>query len=108
MKQYNIMGGIDQIENKIEVEKGVLYKLINDNYDSIVKRGLITSQTTKEDFINKLNEEISEFIHEYNERGVIDPEELSDIILVCFNMAKHYDINIEEELKNKIKTNFKR
>ena len=36
-------------------------KLINDNYESIVKRGLITPQTTKEDFLNKLFEEVGEF-----------------------------------------------
>ncbi len=108
MKQYNIMGGIDQIENKIEVEKGVLYKLINDNYESIVKRGLITPQTTKEDFVNKLFEEVGEFEEVYVEHGMIDSEELADIILVCLNIAKHYNIDIEKEMKGKIAVNFNR
>jgi len=39
---------------------------------------------------------------------MIDAEELADIILVCLNIAKHYNIDIEKELKNKIQVNFKR
>jgi NTP pyrophosphatase (non-canonical NTP hydrolase) len=35
-------------------------------------------------------------------------EELADVILVCLNIAKHYKIDIEKELNNKIKKNFKR
>jgi hypothetical protein len=35
-------------------------KLIDDNYNSIVKRGLITPYTTHYDFYNKLLEEVKE------------------------------------------------
>ena len=70
--------------------------IIESNYISIVKRGKINSHTTLKEFLDKLDEEVLEF-KESNE-----PEELADIILVCLNIAKHYDIDIEKELKDKI------
>lgn len=76
--------------------------IIESNYNSIVKRGLINSHTKFKEFIDKLDEEVNEY-KESNE-----PEELADIILVCLNIAKHYDINIETELKNKIIKNYER
>jgi len=76
--------------------------LIESNYNSIVKRGLINSHTKFKEFIDKLDEEVNEY-KESNE-----PEELADIILVCLNIAKHYDIDIETELKNKITKNYER
>ena len=102
------MGGIDEINNNCVVKRGGLDGLINDNYDSIVKRGLITPETTDQDFVNKLFEEVGEFEEIVSEHGMIDAEELADIILVCLNIAKHYNIDIEKELKNKIQVNFKR
>jgi len=90
-------------------------KLIEDNYSSIVKRGLITPNTTKDQFVDKLFEEVAEFeevaneIHftEYPQHDNFN-EELADVILVCFNIAKHYNIDIEEELKKKIAKNHQR
>ena len=35
-------------------------KIIQDNYDSIVKRGLITTSTTRNEFLDKLFEEVAE------------------------------------------------
>ncbi len=35
-------------------------------------------------------------------------EELSDVILVCLNIAEHYQIDIEKELISKIEINEKR
>ena len=84
-------------------------KLIEDNYQSIVDRGLITPSTTKLDFINKLFEEVYEFeesIYDLNWSNI--EEELSDVIMVCLNFAKHYKIDIEEEIKKKIKVNQQR
>ena len=83
-------------------------KIINDNYDSILKRGLITPKTTKEDFVNKLFEEVGEFEEVFIDHGMIDSEELADIILVCLNIAKHYKIDIEKEMRGKIAVNFNR
>ena len=70
--------------------------IIEQNYNSIVKRGKINSDTTWQEFIDKIDEEVDEF-KESN-----DPEELADIILVCLNLARHFDIDIEKELRNKI------
>jgi len=83
--------------------------LIEENYKSIVSRGLISPTTTRSEFIDKLFEEVAEFeeANDLNDWGNIE-EELADIILVCLNFAKHYKIDIEKELNNKIKKNFKR
>ena len=75
--------------------------IIKENYNATVKRGLITSKTTLLEFTDKLQEEVQEFLNYTNENNF--KEELSDIILVCLNIAKHYNIDIETELKNKIK-----
>jgi len=74
-------------------------KIIESNYKSIVKRGLINDTTSYQDFIDKLDEEVAEFKEDYR------PEELADIILVCLNIAKHYNIDIEKELLKKIEIN---
>ena len=85
-------------------------KLINDNYKSIVDRGLISPTTTLFEFLDKLDEEVKEL-----EKEALRPkqysnlnEELADVIMVCFNMAKHYNIDIKQEIKNKIKINKQR
>lgn len=83
-------------------------QLIEDNYNSIVKRGLITPNTTRKEFFDKLKEEVFELeAYEYQNHR-IDPLELADVILVCFNISKHYNIDIEKELKRKIEINFNR
>ena len=84
-----------------------MQELIGDNYQSIVDRGFITPTTTLFEFLDKLDEEVEEL----NKEALISkewsnlPEELADVILVCLNMAKHYNIDIEQELKNKIRIN---
>jgi len=83
-------------------------QIIEDNYKSIVKRGLITPETGSTDFIMKLEEEVQEYIEAENHTLPNVNEELADIILVCLNIAKHFEIDIEQELKNKIKKNEKR
>ena len=70
--------------------------IIETNYQSIKKRGLITPRTTKCDFIMKLEEEVQEFIDAESKQD--KAEELADVILVCLNYAKHYGINIEKQL----------
>ena len=82
-------------------------KIIEDNYRVTVDRGFITPTTTLFEFLDKLDEEVEEL----NKEALISkewsnlPEELADVILVCLNMAKHYNIDIEQELKNKIRIN---
>lgn len=76
--------------------------LIERNFKAIVKRGKITSITTTQDFINKIKEELGEFIEAVNEGLPNENEELADIILTCLNYARFYDIDIEQELNKKI------
>jgi len=75
--------------------------IIEDNYQITVGRGLINHSTKISDFIMKLEEEVQEFIEAKLLSLPNQNEELADIILVCFNIAKHYDIDIEQELINK-------
>ena len=82
--------------------------IIESNYKSIVDRGLISPKTTKRDFILKLEEEVQEFIDASLNSNGSESEELADVILVCLNIANHYGINIEREIKNKIRKNFNR
>ncbi len=84
-------------------------KIIDLNYKATVDRGLITPKTGMDEFIAKIDEEVAEFKNEVlNGTDVMLNEELADIILVFLAMAKHYTIDIEEELKNKIRKNLKR
>ena len=81
--------------------------IISANYQSIVDRGFITPTTTLFEFLDKLDEEVEEL----NKEALISkewsnlPQELADVILVCLNLAKHFNIDIEQELKNKIRIN---
>ena len=84
--------------------------LIEANYKSIVDRGFITPTTTLFEFLDKLDEEVRELNQEAltpKEYSNL-PEELADVIMVCLNMANHYNIDIEQEIKNKIKINKQR
>ena len=93
-------------------------RLIERNYHSIVKRGLISPDTSVFKFIDKVYEEVGELeeaVNEMSETNSIKQvhfhninEELADVILTCLNMAKLFEIDIEKELKKKIDVNFKR
>ena len=84
-------------------------EIIEKNYQSIVDRGLITPTTTIQDFVDKIKEEVHELEIE-NEFGTYKDMkvELCDIILTCLNFAKHFNIEIEYELKKKIRINEQR
>lgn len=84
-------------------------KIIEQNYDSIVKRGLISPITTQQEFLDKLFEEVSELeeAHLNNDFSNLK-EEMADVILTVLNFANHYKIDIEKELTDKIKKNYKR
>ena len=93
--------------------------LIEANYKSIVDRGLIAPSTNYFEFIDKLDEEVKEFKVSLDwfmrtDKLGFKPmhmdvcEELADVIMVCLNFAKHYNIDIEQEIKNKIQTNKQR
>lgn len=79
------------------------------NYESTKKRGLINPDTDMNDFISKIHEEVEELQESVNEGTLKEiKEELSDVILVCLNAAHHHGIDIESELKKKIKINYQR
>lgn len=82
-------------------------KIIEDNYKVTVDRGCISPSTNLFDFLDKLEEETEELIKEALKPKQYSnlPEELADVIMVCLNMAKHYKIDIEQEIKNKIEIN---
>ena len=77
---------------------------IKRNYDSIKKRGLITSKTNHVDFMHKLNEEVNEVKDEICKPIDIEKlcKELSDVILVCLNWMHHYGENPEKHIKETI------
>ena len=79
--------------------------IIEFNYQTIVNRGLINRSTSEDDFILKLKEEVEEFVNASKNNVGNFNEELADIILVCLNISKHYGIDIEKELINKILKN---
>ena len=79
------------------------------NYNATVKRGLINSETTKQDFIDKMKEEISELeLALLNNDKFNENEELADIRLVCDAMAIHYGIDLQKEKELKMLINEKR
>lgn len=73
--------------------------LIKRNYEAVVKRGLITPETTDYDFLEKLQEEIEEAdeeISNFNETNL--REEIGDCLNVCLNWLTHKGIDIEKLL----------
>lgn len=83
-------------------------ELLERNYQSTVKRGLIDEFTSIEDFLAKIEEEVLELWSFYDINDKIEPFELADIILVCLNMATHFKIDIEAILMAKVRYNEKR
>ena len=80
--------------------------LIEENYKSIVNRGLINPDTNMDAFIMKIEEEVQEFIDAVKIGTLKEiKEELSDIILTCLNTGHHFGFDIELELNNKIEIN---
>tara|TARA_R100000541_G_scaffold59193_1_gene72229 strand:- start:973 stop:1236 length:264 start_codon:yes stop_codon:yes gene_type:complete len=81
-------------------------KIINDNYKVTVDRGLIKPSTTYTEFLDKIYEEADELCLSYDYNDFENTkEELADVILTCLNMAKHFNIDIIQEMKNKIEVN---
>ena len=76
------------------------------NYNATVKRGLINSETTKQDFIDKMKEEISELeLALLNNDKFNENEELSDISHVCDAYALNYGIDLQKEKELKMYVN---
>lgn len=67
------------------------------NYAATVRRGLINPKTTKDEFYNKIIEEVVELLYHTDSEN--EAEELADIITVCLSYAKHYNIDFMNALR---------
>ena len=81
--------------------------VVDRNYFANVRRGKISDKTNAGVFIAKIYEEVGELIESYG-CDSFDKIELADVTLVCFSMAKHFDINLIDEMQKKMKVNEKR
>jgi len=77
--------------------------LIEQNYQSIIKRGLITDKTTVQEFVDKIYEEVNELEEAETEKELVF--EMADVILTVLNYARHFNYPIEKTLKQKIEIN---
>ena len=82
--------------------------VVDRNYFANVKRLQISDKTTVRDFLSKIHEEVGELIESWDGCDSFDKVELADVTLVCFSMAKHFDINLVDEMEKKMKVNEKR
>jgi len=83
-------------------------EIIDRNYAAQVKRGQITMKQPLSVFIHKIDEEVKEFKNSYTNDGYyedIDDKELIDIMLVCFSMAKHFGIDWQKVMIEKVEYN---
>jgi NTP pyrophosphatase (non-canonical NTP hydrolase) len=84
-------------------------QLIEDNYKVTIKRGLISPSTTVQDFIDKIYEEVDELQNEIDAGKTYNFDklkyELADVILTCLNMSKHFNIDIEQQMKSNVRRN---
>lgn len=64
-------------------------ELFKQNYEAIVKRNLITPETTDIDFRRKLNEEVCEVHKAFFESQDRLDEEITDVLNVCNNWLIH-------------------
>jgi NTP pyrophosphatase (non-canonical NTP hydrolase) len=84
--------------------------LVNQNYQAVRDRGLINDETDFYDFMEKLEEETKEMADEYiypdfeddNNKQERFASELIDCISVLLNMARHYNIDVIDGLKENI------
>lgn len=82
--------------------------VVDRNYFANVKRLKISDKTTVRDFLSKIHEEVGELVESWDGCDSFDTVELADVTLVCFSMAKHFDINLIDEMQKKMKVNEKR
>jgi NTP pyrophosphatase (non-canonical NTP hydrolase) len=89
-----------------------IQEITDRNYLATVKRGQINKKTSIVDFLDKIHEEFHELESSYLDAPsyleTFDKKELADIALVCFAMAKHYNINLVEAMQEKMLYNEQR
>ena len=77
--------------------------VVDRNYFANVRRGKISDKTTVRDWLVKIHEEVGELIESFDGDDSFDKVEIADVTLVCFSMAKHFDINLVDEMAKKMK-----
>ena len=82
--------------------------VVDRNYFANIRRGKISEKTTVRDCLAKIHEEVGELIESWDGCDSFDKVELADVTLVCFSMAKHFGINLVDEMEEKMKINEKR
>lgn len=82
--------------------------VVNRNYFANIRRLQISDKTTVREWLGKIHEEVGELIESWDGCDSFDKVELADVTLVCFSMAKHFDINLVDEMEKKMKVNEKR
>ena len=82
--------------------------VVDRNYFANIRRLKISDKTTVREWLGKINEEVGELIESWDGCDSFDKVELADVALVCFSMAKHFDINLVDEMEKKMKVNEKR
>ena len=85
-----------------------IQEITDRNYAATVKRGQINEKTCSYEFINKLFEELYELGDSNHSEVLFDEKELADITLVCFAMAKHYEIDLIKTMEEKMLYNEQR
>ena len=98
-------------QKKLAVKYSKCFNLddvVGRNYFANVKRLKISDKTTVRDWLGKIHEEVGELIESWDGCDSFDKVELADVTLVCFSMAKHFDINLVDEMQKKMKVNEKR
>ena len=83
-------------------EKMTIHEIIDRNYAATVRRGQIVSFTQAHEFIEKLFEEVYELDYSTKIDNSFDENELADVALVCFAMAKHYNIDLIKVMGEKM------
>ena len=83
-------------------EKMTIQEIIDRNYAATVRRGQTVSFTQAHEFIEKLFEEVYELDYSTKIDNSFDENELADVALVCFAMAKHYNIDLIKVMGEKM------
>jgi len=76
--------------------------LTKQHYNATVKRGKIKPETLTLEFIEKMQEELDEIIHEYLHEGNNFASEIIDLMAVCGNLLIHLGFDVENEFKKNI------
>lgn len=74
-------------------------------YNCAVKRGKITPQTTRKQFLEAIASELLELADATSHN---QETELADIVLVCYSMAEHRRIDLDEAIERKHEYNLTR